>query len=328
MSLQSFACLPSKILSRLPQVKKELLVYLMRVLSIDAWLMQKEDHDLHRNHLSSIDSSVSVIVKELEEKGVYISSLESLNLPRTTELILQSSLLRQELDNSSLGNSDGNQYAVVAPSTEFVKYCDIYRWGLNTFLLKVVENYLKSPVAYGFPSFRLHRSKFVSEQDGYWHFDREDKRMLKVAVYFNDVTEDGGPFEIFDRQSSSIILNILKKHYPFLGPYKPLSHRNLLKLIPTSLLDNLKSFTGLQGTVIFFDPVRLFHRGKPSTQVDRCGIFYSYYTRTPHYPFFCGPGHFSEKHRHYLAENLSDYQRECVFWRNELNPIQKYLLTV
>ena len=321
---------PSKILLQLPSIKKHLLVYLMRFLSIDLRQLIKKsrkDPAFPMDSLSSIDSSVLAIVEDLEEKGFCVSSLESLNLPGTTELLQQSLSLRQELANSSLSNVERNQYSVVALASQLVKYCDVYRWGLNLFLLNVVANYLKNSVAYGFPSFRFHKSKFVSEQDGYWHIDKEDRAIVKVVVYLNNVTEDGGPFEIFDKQSSSMILDILKNRYPFLGPHKPLSHRNLLKLIPISLLDNLKSFTGLQGTVIFVDTARLVHRGKPATQVDRCALFYSYYTRSPLYPFFCGPGHFSEKDRHYLAENLSDYQRKCVYWRDELNLIQKFLLT-
>jgi hypothetical protein len=216
--------------------------------------------------------------------------------------------------------------SITALSPQLVKHQEVYLWGLNTYILAIVEGFLKLPVAYGFPSYRLRIAKYEKEDAGHWHKDIDDRCMIKIAVYFNDITEDSGPFEYWDLESSARLIEIIKNKHPFRGIYKTLSHEALLKLVPSSLLGKYKTCLGAKGTVLFIDTTRLLHRQKPIRKVDQLSVFYSYHSRRPSHPFFCGPSHFSRNDLNFLTKNLSKPQKDCVFWRDELNNLQLYLL--
>ena len=266
------------------------------------------------------------IVNGLERTGVYVTSLDNLGVPNTAQFLEAANTLCRELaETADLPRSRGKD-KIRASGAQLVKYSDVYHWGLEDRLLNIAESYLKLPAAYGYPTFSLHVAKWSHERSGYWHKDREDRRMLKIGIYFNDVNEDSGPFEYVRPEDNALLFDLLKKKYPVIQTYKTLLHKPLENLLPTSKSNWLQSCTGKAGTVIFVDPTRVYHRGKPPTEGNRFAVFFGYHSRRPAYPFSCGLSHFSSRDGQSLTEPLSKRQQECINWRDELSGVAKRAL--
>jgi hypothetical protein len=153
-----------------------------------------------------------------------------------------------------------------------LKRCD-----RNTRLLEVFDN----------PRVRVAQPRHFTKADGMeagprrWHRDAEDRRMLKIALYLNDVDEDGGPLQVLRRQLPDHD-RMVRGKFPILSQEK----------LETALGDfdpdrDVVTCTGKAGTVIFADTAALYHRGKPASARDRCAIFFKYMNRAPLRPFRC-----------------------------------------
>ncbi|MBD1927467.1 hypothetical protein H6F74_14625 [Trichocoleus sp. FACHB-90] len=94
------------------------------------------------------------------------------------------------------------KYALASPN-QIMNHPDIFLWELEERFLNIVENYIGVPVAYHGVSVR--RDMLDGEQVGtrQWHIDIEDRRMVKVIVYFNDVNDEGGPYHLTVRARNS-----------------------------------------------------------------------------------------------------------------------------
>ena len=120
------------------------------------------------------------------------------------------------------------------------------------------------------------QSQRVASQN--WHRDLEDKRLLKVFIYFNDIAADNGAFQYV--QESALALKYGKKY-----PHQ-LSHSiygaEMNQFIESELPD--KIFTGVaeKYTIIFADTTG-FHRGGFAKSGER-KLFHFFYTsaKTPH----------------------------------------------
>jgi hypothetical protein len=84
--------------------------------------------------------------------------------------------------------------------TDIIAHDEIIRWGLSDRLLDIAENYLCAPV--GYDGINVFFTKADGKEAGTrrWHRDAEDRRMLKIALYLNDVDEDGGPLQVLRRR--------------------------------------------------------------------------------------------------------------------------------
>jgi hypothetical protein len=212
---------------------------------------------------------------------------------------------------AELNRSGGmrNIDAFQASDTDVLQNKEILLWGLNERLLQIAENYLGLPVA--FDGINI----FYTKADGRevaarkWHVDGEDRRMLKIAVYFNDVDSDGGP------------LQILKTDLPprtFVEKFRApvYTQERLASQLTTPPDENIATCTGPAGTVIFCDTARKYHRGKPAVARDRCAVFYNYFSRPPLRPFYCERSTLSREQLRSLANDLSPLQRASVLWRD------------
>jgi hypothetical protein len=184
--------------------------------------------------------------------------------------------------------------------------------GLQDRLLDIAENYIGLPPAYDGVTinYTIADGREVSTRQ--WHRDREDRRMLKVAIYLNDVDESCGPFQLIPRHDT-----MQNDHAGF--NYEQADDAALLERLGPNYLDDVVSCCGPSGTVIFADTARFYHRGKPATARDRMAIFYSYFAHHPRHPFFCERSGIPRNEIARLAERLPPRQQSAALWRQRLS---------
>jgi hypothetical protein len=147
-----------------------------------------------------------------------------------------------------------------------------------------------------------------------WHRDREDRRMIKVAVYCNDVDADGGPLQFIRR-------DVARRGLADDFTYPVLSHDELQSRLGKIEDNDIITCTGAAGTVIFSDTATQYHRGKPAVSRDRCAIYYNYFSRTPRHPFFCEQPDLSRDKIAKFARQteLTSTQKSALLWRDSMS---------
>jgi hypothetical protein len=135
-----------------------------------------------------------------------------------------------------------------------------------------------------------------AESTRQWHRDREDRRMVKIAIYLNDVDGDGGPFELDTRGERASDADFA----------------------------TVRSCEGPAGTVIFADTARCLHRGRPAKR-DRAAVFYSYFSRRPRNSFFCERSGLTRLQVAALTRNLPPRQAESAQWHAALPPLLRLI---
>lgn len=254
----------------------------------------------HNHNLPKLTQTSLAICNALKHEGVFRTSLEALSWCSGTTLLDETKEIVSRMQQEPYQDN----YVIHANSEQILAKPTIFLWGLEDSLLDLVENYLGVPVAYRGLLFQKDYADGQHTGTRLWHKDPEDHRLVKVLVYLNDVDDFGGPFEYIPRRFSSEPLTLKRKFF--------FSDAEMAKLVPTS---NWVSCTGTAGTVIFFDPHHVFHRGKVPVKSDRFSLFYAYHSRRPIKIFrnhWKAP--FSEDELLVLSDNLSERQRESIFW--------------
>jgi hypothetical protein len=261
---------------------------------------------------SSLDEPGRAIVDALFRDGVCVTSLASLGLPGTGAMLDEACRLSSVLTSRACLPEAAGKPSVAASASEMLSETTISRWALDGRLLDIVEAYLGEPAA--FNGSVLYHSKADGREVGVrmWHRDREDDRMLKVAIYLNDVDEDGGPFQVLTPELQGLVD---ERAYWRYAKFRP--NKQAIKIRDSDWRTGVRTVTGLRGTVILVDPARNHHRGQPPMARDRSAIFHTYFTRRPRYPFFCQK-RFTRSQLLDFAASLPERQRACVLWRENL----------
>jgi hypothetical protein len=277
----------------------------------------EQARDRHEPDLPKLSAADMEIVNTLHRDGVHMTSLASLALPNTGEMFGSAQSIADSYRDRVGSKAFSNWDVIMASADEIMSHPEIFKWGLNQRLLNIVEAYLGLPVAYD------GLNMFYTVADGRqvgtrkWHRDREDRRMIKIAVYCNDVDEDGGPLQVVRR-------DVVKGNLIDDFTYPVLSQEGLEKKLGAQINDrDVMTCTGPAGTVIFSDTASQYHRGKPAISRDRCAIFYNYFSRVPRHPFFCERSGLSRSQIAKLADGLTPEQRDCVLWRDSLPAIAR-----
>lgn len=272
----------------------------------------------HKKRLPQLDSSELNIVRQLEQQGVYITSLDALNLPNSQTLLESAQQITTELAQQSYLHGRGYQHTLMADADQLMAHPEIFFWGLSEKVLKIVESYLGLPVAYDGLSFYYSLADGREVGPRIWHRDKEDWRMIKVAIYLNDVDESGGPFQTVKPDVNNWLIKTLPK-------YKGLTDLELQKLLNENFQDWLVSCIGKAGTVIFTDTSRCYHRAKPPITTDRSAIFFHYFSQRPKNPFYCERSLLSRKQRATLAQKLSNHLQKHIHWKEHYPGMGRYI---
>jgi hypothetical protein len=295
---------------RLVSLPAEAALRVINTTSIEKRLTQHQDELrlAYAERIPATSGHDGEIVRALKRDGVFITSLDTLGLPETQAMFAQAAALSSVLAHRTADVRPTR----TATGQDLMTYPAIFAWGMQSRLLDVAQDYIGLPVAYDGLCY------FYSLPDGsetdirVWHLDREDRQMIKIAVYITDVGQADGPLQYVSRSATRRL-----EPNPF--KYRPLQHaefsRRLGSVAPA---DPIETITGPAGTVIFIDTAQQFHRGCPPTARSRSAIYYSYFSRPPRHPFFCERSPLSRAQLQTLVRTAEPCQRDAVLWRASL----------
>jgi hypothetical protein len=272
----------------------------------------------HRPCLPTLDPMGRTIVDALEQDGVFVTQIDTLDLPGSEAMIDTSALLASRFAAEAHELAKQGQTFLYVPPEQIVANPRVFRWGLQEQLLDIAEAYIGLPVAYdgAIINYTVADGRAVSTRK--WHRDWEDRRMLKVAVYLHDVDHAGGPFQIVSRHGTT-----QNDRSGF--SYELADDAELETRLGHPVAPYMVSCEGGRGTVIFTDTARFYHRGKPATERDRSAIFYSYFAQQPRHPFLCERTGIKRRDLRDLAKFLPPRQRSAVLWRSRLSPFMRMI---
>jgi hypothetical protein len=264
----------------------------------------------------------AAVVRGLQNDGVVVTDLAALGLADIGEEPIMACGGRAAAalaDRVATMEARRRTGTVRAEPGDLMRYPAIYRWGLNAVLLRITQAYLGSAVGFDGPQLTL---SLIDEREvglRTWHLDREDRRMLKVALYLNDVDEGGGPFQLLSRPDLGASR---------IGRYRAFDTAALERTLGRPLAwEDVVTCTGKAGTLVFADTGRFLHRGKPATTHARSAIFYSYFPRKPRHPFYTGRSRLDRAQISRLVDGLGPEQRACALWRDGLPGIARLVPT-
>jgi hypothetical protein len=265
----------------------------------------------HRPRLPNLAPWQAEIVDGVERQGIAQTNLSALALPGTGALLEQARLLADAWAGPLRDQAKSGVQFLQVPAADIAAHPDVYRFGLQDALLDMVETYIGLPVAYDgvILQYTVADGRAVSTRK--WHRDREDRRMIKLAVYLTDVDAESGPFEL---------LPVVEPLSYETGPRDMFYLRDADEVMRDGRVLGAEPIAclGPAGTAVFADTARFFHRGKPATGRDRAALFFSYFAQVPQRPYFCYRSGLSHREIVALTEDLPERQRAAALWRQGL----------
>ncbi|GAB4376494.1 MAG: hypothetical protein Kow00121_23680 [Elainellaceae cyanobacterium] len=266
------------------------------------------------DQLPPVDPIDRPIVEALDRDGIFVTTLAELKIPLTSQVLNGIDQLIPELAaTSTVHKRHRGEFLIKASRCQLLRYPELFLWGLEERLLNVVENYLGLPAAYHGVYLRRDLANGVIRRTRFWHLDKEDRRMVKIIVYLNDVNEEGGPFQYISNHLTPTIIKELSYDY------NRVTNSMMEGAVPSS---EWLSCIGPTGTVIFVDPAKVFHRGQAPIASDRFTLFFDYTSRKPKRSYYCkssvGVSDLID-----FAKRLSRRQIDCVFWNKKLASIYR-----
>ncbi len=269
-------------------------------------LLNKKAIKLQKKFPPVLDSVSKRVSEDLKKDGIAFVHMDELfpNENKFQELLAYSQKLERE--------------AAVKTNKEFLQFyfddCPLLdlknpfvKLALENKVLGIINSYMG--MFSKFYMFTLNKTMPVPEgskevQSQRWHRDPEDKKMVKVFLYFNDVDENTGPFVyIKDTHFEGKYGNLFPPEPPR-GSLPP--DEKVQKIIPK---ENIKICMAPAGTLIFADP-RGIHKGGYATKNHRIMSTLYYYSEASPWPLrYKYPDNFKE-----TMENIN------------LSPAQKFAL--
>ncbi|MHC5610689.1 MAG: phytanoyl-CoA dioxygenase family protein [Nostoc sp.] len=235
----------------------------------------------HSRNLPALEGRDRNILNALKKDGVCVTTLTDLGLNSSPELLKAAYHQLSQMENTNNDHLEQKwpQISTVTGLPEF------YAWGIEKRLLNIIENYIGLPVA--FHGVHLRKDFNNKHQFGtlLWHSDAEDRRIIKIFIYLNDVKQKTGPFEYIPRSLTSLFSwNYFRLYYKlWKSGYMGIDDEEVKPVIPKSAW---KSCPGPAGTVIIVDTKNALHHGTVRTE-DRSALFFCYTANPPERPDLC-----------------------------------------
>ncbi|MEH2464448.1 phytanoyl-CoA dioxygenase [Nostoc sp.] len=235
----------------------------------------------HSRNLPVLEGRDRHILNALKKNGVCVTTLADLGLNSSSELLNAAYNQLSHMENSNNDHLEQKwpQISTVTGLPEF------YAWGIEKRLLNIIENYIGLPIA--FHGVHLRKDFNNKHQFGtlLWHSDAEDRRIIKIFIYLNDVEEKTGPFEYIPRSLTPLFSwNYFQLYYKlWKSGYMGIDDEEVKPVIPKSAW---KSCPGPAGTVIIVDTKNALHHGTVRTE-DRSALFFCYTANPPERPDLC-----------------------------------------
>ena len=227
----------------------------------------------HAGLLPNLDSQGASIVEKLRQEGTCIIPIEELGLSSTDTMMSTAYSLADKLKLAFNQESQSNGCEIGSSPEDLREFPEILLWALEPKLLDIIENYIALPILY--QGFAMRKSVADGRYSGVrrWHIDWEDRRIIKVIVYLNDVVAGGGPYEYISRDLTSEAIK--KLNYYNLGY---VSDEEMSAAIPKS---NWTACLAKKGSVVISDTSSVFHRAQPPTDRERFSITFCYTSTMP-----------------------------------------------
>jgi hypothetical protein len=212
--------------------------------------------EAHSVNLPELDPSDAALVATLERDAICAVPIASLGWPGTGRMLDEidhlSEKIRRKMPRKA--SSIGARYHELSD-------CPALRgWGLSPRAQAVAERYLGLPIFYDGPHVRCELRGGRATGVRQWHLDTEDRRVLKLILYINDVGHGGGPFEYLPLPQTEMAVRQLKYSAGLVAD---------ARLERAGLQDATVEATYPRHTAIFVDAARLFHRAQPPRTADR-----------------------------------------------------------
>jgi hypothetical protein len=245
---------------------------------------------------------VQTIVDDLVRTGASITSLDALALGSTAAMLQASDDVIVRVRERGAPTPDGRKssYLIEADAGDIEAHPDLLAWGLDPALLRAAELYFGAPVAYRGLTFRRDLADGQQIETRLWHIDGEDRRILKVIVYLNDVNEDNGPFEYVPRDK-------VPRGAPHALDNGRILDDEMERFVPRPAW---KACTGKRGTAVLVDTHAVYHRGRVP-RADRFALFFAYNSNRPVKPSHC-QALFDRDRFAAMRPELSAFQRAAI----------------
>ncbi|MEH1910840.1 phytanoyl-CoA dioxygenase [Nostoc sp.] len=189
---------------------KQLRQYISRVPSE---LLYRIELIQHSSKVPKLSQQDQFIVDKIRREGVFITSLQELGLPKTSTLLkaAESQLANMEVALSARGDRQSQKnfgslenpaYPQIFTVTDLP---DFFSWGSEQRLVNIVENYIGLTIAFQGVHLRRDFANKEPVTTELWHLDAEDRRIIKVIIYLNDVSQEHGPFEYIPKSQMSLL---------------------------------------------------------------------------------------------------------------------------
>jgi hypothetical protein len=269
----------------------------------------------YATQLPALSETDRQIVDEINHEGVAIRSIDQLSFPSTAALRESFKCLIADLKDKPLAKPEELEYKMgfdhcvpANPSRIAKAYPDLYLWGLDDRVLDIIENCIGMPVAYHGVIARKEINDGRQLGSRRWHKDAEDRNIIRISIYLNDVGEEDGPFEYVPRY--------VKLPHAAKSLDMP-SDEDMASIVPAS---EWKACTGTAGTVVFAATGKIFHHGKvPTSKQERIAISYYYTSRQPTGAELCRTFSF-QTGIPFITQPLSQRQREALWEYQALLP--------
>jgi hypothetical protein len=237
----------------------------------------------HASQIPALSADDQKIAAALDRDGVYITTLEDLGIPSTLTLLEAAKNHLQDMKwvmaadatkQDNFGTVLNPAYPQIFTMTDLAEFST---WGCEPRLLNIVENYVKVPITYRGVHLRRDFANENPVTTELWHRDLEDRRMVKIFVYLTEATDDYGPLEYIPKSLvSSRLDRQIQKTIGKTGRMG-LTDAEMEDFVPRS---QWKRCSVPVGSVVFADPVAIFHHGKSRTQ-ERAALFFVYTAAQP-----------------------------------------------
>lgn len=270
----------------------------------------------HQPSGRSLPDLSDTVVANVRSQGIFQLPLANLAIEGSSELVSTAQqLVAEELEDFRSQAQAGRTFLMMRASP-IIAHPELYTFGLNPAFLDIAEAYLGLPCGYDGVSIQYTLANGDEEATRLWHRDREDRKMLKIAIYLNDVDSDGGPFELLSKVFEP---NTRSQRY-FFTPEERV-------VLDAGGMGTPVSCVGPSGTTIFADTANFFHRGRPAVGRDRSAIFFSYISHRPEYPFFCDRSGLPRADIRRMVRSLAPRQQRAALWRDQLSLPLRFIPT-
>lgn len=165
---------------------------------------------LNKKNLPYISSQDRDIVNGIIKDGVYLTSLNQIGFEKTDNFRNLASQLFEDTLNyfkvppTHLGGLFTPEKFTLRPPVEYIleKYPEIYRFALNERLVSVAQHYIGAPACLLDVDFKIDLPGGNDIGSKLWHYDEMNYKILKIFIYFSNVTKSNPAFEYISSKSS------------------------------------------------------------------------------------------------------------------------------